>query len=118
MTTRSEPKRHRTRKPRFSARHRRLVIIITTVVTASLAVAAARPIFHWFKAARAAQLAATGNSLVEAGKLKEGADKFRAALQLDPVSYPALLGAARLGVRVSRPETLDLWEQVVKRPEA
>jgi hypothetical protein len=118
MTISSEGSRHKTRKPRYSARRRRLVIKIIFVVISLLVLAAARPIFHWFKVTRAAQLAATGNSLVEAGKLKDGADKFRAALQLDPVSYPALLGAARLGARVGRPETLDLWEQVVKRPEA
>ena len=81
-------------------------------------IVAARPTFHWFKATRAAQLAATANSLADAGKLVESADKFRAALQLDPVSYPALQGAARLASRVGRPEAIDLWEQVVKTSRA
>jgi hypothetical protein len=39
-------------------------------------------------------------------------------LQLDPVSYPALQGAARLASSVGRPEALDLWEQVVRTSRA
>jgi len=88
------------------------------VVAGCVALLTVKPLFRWFKANRAAQLAEAGNNLVRAGKLNEGADKFRAALQLYPVSYPALQGAARLASQVGRPEAIDLWEQVVKSPNA
>jgi len=81
-------------------------------------VLAVRPVFHWFKVKRSAQLAENANALVAAGNLKEAAGKFRAALQLDPIGYPALHGAARLASQVGRPEALDLWEQVVKTRQA
>jgi tetratricopeptide (TPR) repeat protein len=79
---------------------------------------AARPVFRWFKSTRATQLAAKAETFAAAGKLNDSADNFRAALQLDPVNYPALSGAARLATRAGRPEAIDLWEQVVKRPQA
>ncbi len=106
------------RQTRHSNRRRRRIILGILVLAFLVAIAVARPTFHWFKATRAAQLAAAANSLADGGKLVESADKFRAALQLDPVSYPALQGAARLASRVGRPEALDLWEQVVKTPRA
>jgi hypothetical protein len=106
------------RETRHSLRRRRRVVLGILVIAIVALIAAARPTFHWFKATRAAQLAATANSLADAGKLVDAADKFRAALQLDPVSYPALQGAARLASRVGRPEALDLWEQVVRTPRA
>jgi hypothetical protein len=83
-----------------------------------LGLGAGRPAFHWFKSSRATQLAISANQLADAGKLNDAADKFRAALQLDPINYTALQGAAKLASRVGRPEALDLWEQVVKRPAA
>src|SRR5438132_12168620 len=106
------------RETRHSLRRRRRLVLGILVVAIIALIAGGRPTFHWFKATRAAQLAATGNLLADAGKLVDAADKFRAALQLDPVSYPALQGAARLASRVGRPEALDLWEQVVKTPRA
>jgi len=118
MTSLSGPERRRSRKPRDPEARRRLVIIITIAVALLLGLLAAKPVFHWFKSNRAAQLAASANKLVDAGKWNEAADKFRAALQLDPVNYPALRGAAHLASRVGRPEALDLWEQVVKRSSA
>ncbi|MEY2440177.1 MAG: hypothetical protein QOI34_1562 [Verrucomicrobiota bacterium] len=74
--------------------------------------------FHWVKATRSAQIAATADNLARAGKLKEAAEKYRAALQLDPLGYPALKGAANLATRLGRPEAIDLWEQVVRTPRA
>src|SRR5689334_18269725 len=106
------------REVRQSQKRRRRIILGIVVVAMLAGIVAVRPIFHWFKATRAAQLAATANSLADAGKLVDSADKFRAALHLDPISYPALQGAARLASRVGRPEALDLWEQVVKSPRA
>ncbi|MDB6147874.1 MAG: hypothetical protein JWO45_1538 [Spartobacteria bacterium] len=78
----------------------------------------AKPLFHWVKATRSAQIAATADNLAQAGKWKEAAEKYRAALQLDPLGYPALKGAANLASRLSRPEAIDLWEQVVKTSRA
>ncbi len=43
--------------------------------------------------------------------------QYRAALQLDPLGYPGLEGAARLASRADRPEAIDLWEQVIKLPQ-
>jgi len=94
------------------------MIWLVAIAVVLAAVAAAKPVFHWFKSTRASQLAAAGNSLAAADQLNPAADKFRAALQLDPLNYPALQGAAQLASRVQRPEALDLWEQVVKSPHA
>src|SRR2546423_13283186 len=84
------------RETRHSLRRRRRLVLAILVIAIVALIAAARPTFHWFKATRAAQLAATANSLADAGKLVNAADKFRAARQLDPVSSPALQGAAWL----------------------
>jgi hypothetical protein len=106
------------RQTRASGRRRRKQIWIAAVAAFVLALVAAKPVFHWFKSHRAAQLAGKAEVLAAAGKLNDAADNYRAALQLDPVSYPALQGAARLATRVARPEALDLWEQVVRTPRA
>src|ERR1700719_459403 len=99
---------------------RRRNVIFWSVLLACLLIGllGARPALHWLKTTRSAQLAKTADDLVNAGKLNAAAEKFRAALQLDPIGYPALQGAARLATRVGRPEALDLWEQVVKSPRA
>ncbi len=81
-----------------------------------LFVVGAKPSYHWLKARRSAQVAAVADRLANAGKWKEAADKYRAALQLDPLGYPALKGAAKLASRLDRPEAVDLWEQVAKSP--
>ena len=78
----------------------------------------AKRTYHWLKANRAEQFAASGEALVEAGKWNEAAEKYRAALQLDPLGYRGLLGAARLASRANRPEAVDLWEQVAKLPQS
>lgn len=106
------------RQSRSSERRRRRIIWLLGIFVLLAFLVAAKPVFHWFKSTRAAQLATDGNSLAASGKLNEAADKFRAALHLDPVSYPALQGAAQLASRVQRPEALDLWEQVVKSRRA
>ena len=101
-----------------SAQRRRVRTWVLVVAGILVVLFGTRPAFRWFKSTRAAQLASKANALAEAGKLNDAADNFRAALQLDPISYPALEGAARLATRVDRPEALGLWEQVVKRPQA
>jgi hypothetical protein len=82
------------------------------------AVVGARFSYHWLKARRANQLAEQGESLAAAGKLNESAEKFRAALQLDPLGYAPLRGAARLATRVDHDEAFDLWEQVMRLPQS
>jgi tetratricopeptide (TPR) repeat protein len=44
--------------------------------------------------------------------LGEAAVDYRAALQLDPLGYRPLRGAARLATRLNHSEALPLWEQV------
>ena len=101
-----------------SRRRRRILKWIAAISAVLVVFGGARPAFHWFKSSRATQLAVSANTLVVSGNLKDAADKFRAALQLDPVNYDALRGAAQLASRVRRPEALGLWEQVVKSPRA
>jgi hypothetical protein len=109
---------HGVRRRRRTTRRRRLIFWFGLMAILFVGLVTARPALHWFKATRSAQLAKAADDLASAGKLNEAADKFRAALQLDPIGYPALQGAARLASRVGRPEALDLWEQVVKTPRA
>src|SRR6266550_7016536 len=78
---------------------------------------AAKFSYHWLKAQRASQFAAEGEEFAKAKKWNESAEKYRAALQLDPLGYRGLRGAARLATRLGRPEDVDLWEQVAKVPE-
>jgi hypothetical protein len=118
MASKLPSKRQSSRDVRDALGRRKVFILVIVIVAALAGLLAVKPVFHWFKATRAAQLAATANGLADAGKLNEAADKFRAALQLDPANYPALQGAARLASRVGRPEAIDLWEQVVKSSHA
>jgi tetratricopeptide (TPR) repeat protein len=78
---------------------------------------AAKPVYHWLKARRANQFAAQAEVFVQEGKLNDAAAKYRAALQMDPLGYRALAGAARLATRGGRPEAVDLWQQVMRLPE-
>ncbi len=78
----------------------------------------ARPLYHFLKSRRADQFAASANKLVQAGKWNDAAKQFHAALQLDPLNYAALAGAARLASRADRPEATGLWEQVIKSPRS
>jgi hypothetical protein len=83
----------------------------------ALVIFGAKPLYHFLKAKRAGQFAAAGDALVRAGKWNDAAREYRAALQLDPLGYPGLEGAARLASRADRPEAINLWQQVVKLPQ-
>lgn len=82
------------------------------------AIVGGRQAYHWAKSRRAGQFAEAGNQLAAAGKFEDAAAKFRAALQLDPMGYSPLRGAAVLASRLNRPEAVNLWEEVMKLPEA
>ena len=106
------------RAERRSARRK---VLIAWCVGASLLIAAivgGRQAYHWAKAKRAGQFADAGDELAAAGKSEEAAAKYRAALQLDPMGYRALGGAARFASKLGRPEAADLWGEVVKLPAA
>lgn len=106
------------RAARRAARRRAILIWSTVAVLFVFAIVGAKKTYRWAKARRAAQFAAGGDEYAKAGKWNESAQKYRAALQLDPLGYPGLSGAARLASRLGRPEAVDLWEQVVKLREA
>jgi hypothetical protein len=89
-------------------------LIVVVLLTVALG---ARPVYHWLKARRAEQFAAAGDASAQAGKWDDAAQRYRAALQLDPLGYRGLEGAARLATRLGRPEAIDLWEQVYKLPQ-
>jgi len=102
---------------RRSSRKRRAIFWGSIVVLLLPVVLGAKPAYHWLKAKRAEQFAAAADALVQAGKWNAAAERYRAALQLDPLGYRPLEGAARLASRAGRPEAIDLWEQVVKLPQ-
>jgi hypothetical protein len=77
-----------------------------------------RQAYRWAKTQRANQFVKAGDELAAADKPNEAAGKYRAALQLDPMGYRALQGAARLATKLSRPEAADLWGEVIKLPQA
>jgi len=104
------------RRPPRSSRSRGIVwsLILVLLLTVALGT---RPVYHWLKARRAEQFAAAGDALAQAGKWNDAAQKYRAALQLDPLGYRGLEGGARLATRLGRPEAVDLWEQVYELPQ-
>src|SRR5437763_2725921 len=73
--------------------------------------------YRWFKAQRADRFAATGDALSAENKGNEAAVQYRVALQLNPSSYRALSGAARLATKADRPEALELWQKVLTLSE-
>jgi hypothetical protein len=77
-----------------------------------------RQFYHWAKAKRAGHFVDAGDRFAAAGKPNEAADRYRAALQLDPMGYRALSSAGRLATHLGRPEAVDLWGEVVKLPDA
>jgi hypothetical protein len=101
------------RRPPHSSGSRGIVwsLILVVLLTVALGV---RPVYHWLKARRAEQFAAAGDAFSKAGKWDDAVQRYRAALQLDPLGYRGLEGAARLATRLGRPEAVDLWEQVYK----
>jgi len=105
------------RRKRRASRKKRAFIWITLSILLVAAVIGAKPGYHWLKARRAEQFAAEGGELFKQGKWNEAAEKYRAALQLDPHGYAALQGAARLASRADRPEAAYLWEQVFNSPQ-
>ena len=105
------------RRKRRASRKKRAFLWITLLILLVAAVIGAKPGYHWLKARRAEQFAAEGGELFKQGKWNEAAEKYRAALQLDPLGYPGLEGAARLASRADRPEAAYLWEQVFKSPQ-
>lgn len=106
------------RAARRAARRKRIVLWSCALLIIAIGAISAKPVYHWLKTRRANQLAADAASLVQAGKLNEAAAKYRAALQLDPLGYQPLAGAARLATRGGRPEAMDLWREVIRRPQS
>ena len=102
---RREPKRNRT------------FLWISLSILVALAIVCTRPAYRWLKAKRAEHFSTEAAQLVEKGKWNEAAEKYHAALQLDPLGYPALQGAARLASQANRPEAVDLWEQATALPQ-
>jgi tetratricopeptide (TPR) repeat protein len=105
------------RRKHRASRKKRAFLWITLLILLVAAVIGAKPGYHWLKARRAEQFAAEGGELFKQGKWNEAAEKYRAALQLNPLGYPGLEGAARLASRADRPEAAYLWEQVFKSPQ-
>jgi len=102
---------------RVSKRRRRL-FWIAFVVLLLAALLALRPAYRWLKAKRADSLAARAEQFVRRKNLLEAANTYRAALQLDPLGYRPLQGAARLATRLNHTEALGLWDEVVRLPQA
>src|SRR5438105_1855627 len=101
------------RGSRRSARNnrpKRWVLLIAALLTLIFAGSLG---YHWVKAKRAERFAAAGDSLLAANKLSESAVQYRVALELNPSSYRALSGAARLASRANRPEAVELWQKVL-----
>ncbi len=80
-----------------------LVLVVATVLG-----------YQWLKVRRADKFATAGDSFLEAKKLNDAAIQYRVALQLDPKSYHALSGAARLASQADRPEAIELWQKVIE----
>lgn len=102
---------------RSAFQKRRRIFWIVVLVFFVAVIVGTKPTYHWFKARRAEHFADQGNALSKEGKWNEAANKYRVALQLDPLGIRGLTGAARLATRANRPEALDLWEQVVRLPQ-
>ncbi len=104
-------------KRRQEARKRALVWSIVVIAVLVVGVFALRFGYHRLKRWRANEFATQAETFARGEKWSESAEKYRAALQLDPLNYQALRGAARLATRFGRPEASDLWEEVVKLPQ-
>ena len=108
----------RERAERRAARRKLIIVWCSIAAVFVLAIVGAKRLYHWAKARRADQFAAAGDEFAKAEKWNESAEKYRAALQLDPLGYHGLSSAARLASKLGRPEAVDLWEQVVRLPQA
>lgn len=100
------------------AKKKKAIRWVAILVGLLLFVVAVKPTYHWLKTQRANQFAAAADQFVVAGKLNDAAEKYHAALQMDPVNYQALRGAARLAEKANRPEASGLWEQVARLPRS
>jgi hypothetical protein len=106
------------RAERRAARRRIIAAWCLGAILFILAIIGGRQAYRWAKTQRANQFVKAGDELAAGGKTNDAAGKYHAALQLDPMGYRALQGAARLATKVSRPEAVDFWGEVVKLPEA
>jgi hypothetical protein len=111
------PRRRSDHAKRSAAKKRRIILWSSIIALAVIGGFVIRPAYHYLKAKRAEQFATAGDAFAKAGKWNEAAKEYRAALQLDPLGYHGLEGAARLASRLDRPEAVDLWEQVAKLPQ-
>src|ERR1700737_3661434 len=94
---------------RRSRRKKRALGWIVALVLLVAAGVGAKFSYHWLKAKRAEQFDAQAEEFVRESKWNEAAQKYRAALQLDPLGYRGLHGAAALASQLARPEAGDLW---------
>ena len=108
----------RDRMARRKARRRRIIIWSSAFVLLLAFLLGVKPAYRALKTGRANQLAADAEVMMRDGKVNEAAGKYRAALQLAPLAYRPLVGAARLATRGGRPEASDIWAQVLRLPEA
>lgn len=106
------------RAQRRLARRKVKILWLIGVALLIAAVVGGRQVYHWAKARRAAQFTEAAEVLAAAGKAEAAAAKYRAALQLDPMGYRPLQGAARFASKLGRPEAADLWATVLQLPEA
>jgi len=105
------------RQARQAARRKTIIIWSSVLVLLLALLLGVKPVYRGLKARRANQLAAEAEGMVRDGKFTEAASRYRAALQLDPLGYRPLAGAARLATRGGRPEARDIWLQVMGLPE-
>src|SRR5437868_10639934 len=108
------------RRRRFdrAKKRRQMAVWIALFALSLAALLALRPAYRWLKAKRADSLAARAEQFVRQKNLLEAANTYRAALQLDPLGYRPLQGAARLATRLNHTEALGLWDEVVRLPQA
>src|SRR5438552_6292434 len=99
-------------------KRRRPIFRIAFIALLLAALLALRPAYRWLKTKRADSLAAKAGRFVQQKNFLEAAHTYRAALQLDPLGYHPLQGAARLATRLNHDEALGLWDQLVKLPKA
>jgi hypothetical protein len=99
-------------------RRRRRLLGIALIALVLAGMFALRPTYRWLKAKRAESLAAQAEQFGEQNNFLAAANKYRAALQLDPLGYRPLQGAARLATRLNHGEALGLWDAVVRLPQA
>ena len=108
---------HDQRDSRRAAKRKRRQRWAIFGITVLLLVVGATAAYSWFKARRAEGFATAGDTFLTADKWTEAAVQYRVALQLNPSSYRALSGAARLATKADRPEALELWQKVQSLPQ-